>query len=72
VAAKKGRPKKHERRKSIMDHIEESAKKKSKGTNQMYCSICEKINHSTNDRYKSKWRDAQIGEKSEENAEAPV
>jgi hypothetical protein len=55
-----------------MDHIEESAKKKSKETNQMYCSICEKINHSTNDCYKSKWRDAQIGEKSEENAEAPV
>ena len=49
AAAKKGHPKKHERRKTIMDHIEESAKKKRKRTNRMYCSICEKFNHNTKD-----------------------
>jgi hypothetical protein len=47
AAAKKGCPKKHKRRKSIMDHIKESAKKKRKRTNRMFCSICEKFNHIT-------------------------
>jgi hypothetical protein len=82
AAAKKGRPKKHERRKSIMDHIEESAKKKRKRTKRMYCSICEKFNHNTKDCYKKQVEgvsgdinfdlSAQIGEKSDEHAEAPV
>ena len=40
AAAKKGRPKKDEHRKTIMDHIKESAKKKRKRVNRMYCSIC--------------------------------
>ena len=67
-----------------MDHIEESAKKKRKRTNRMYCSICEKFNHNTKDCYKKQVEGvsgdinfdlgAQIGEKSEEHAhaEAPV
>ena len=65
-----------------MDHIEESAKKKRKRTNRMYCSICEKFNHNTKDCYKKQVEGvsddinfdlgAEIGEKSEENAEAPV
>ena len=65
-----------------MDHTEESAKKKRKRTNQMYCSICEKFNHTTKDCYKKQvqgvsgdinvdWG-AEIGEKSEVNTEAPV
>ena len=65
-----------------MDHIEESAKKKRKRTNRMYCSICEKFNHNTKDCYKKQVEGvsgginfdlgAEIGEKSEENAEVPV
>jgi hypothetical protein len=82
AAAKKGCPKKHEHRKTIMDHIEESAKKKRKRTNRMYCSICEKFNHNTKDCYKKQVEGvsddinfdlgAEIGEKSEEITEAPV
>ena len=82
AAAKKGRPKKDERCKTIMDHIEESAKKRRKRINQMYCSICEKFNHNTKDCYKNQvdWvsgdinydLDAKIGEKLDEGSEAPV
>ena len=82
AAAKKGRPKKHERRKSIMDHIEESAKKKRKRTNRMFCSIYEKFNHNTKDCYKKQVDGvsgdinydlgAEIGDKLEEYAEEPV
>ena len=53
AAAKKGCPKKHERRKTIMDHIEESAKKKCKRSNRMFCSLCEKFIHNTKDCYKN-------------------
>jgi len=65
-----------------MDHIEESAKKKRKRTNRMYCSICEKFNHNTKNCYEKQVKGvsddinfdlgAEIGQKSEENMEAPV
>ena len=79
---KKGRPKKDERRKTIMDHIKESAKKKRKRVNRMYCSICEKFNHNTKDCFKNQVEGvsgginidlgATIGAKSDEGTEAPV
>ena len=82
AAAKKGCPKKHDRRKTILDHIEESAKKKHKRTNRMFCSLCEKFNHNTKDCYKNKVDGVsddinydlgtEIGEKLEEYAEVPV
>jgi hypothetical protein len=82
AAAKKGRPKKHERRKTVMDHIQESAKKKRKRTKRMYCSVCEKFNHNTKDCYQNKVDGvsgeivydlgAEIGGKTEEGAEAPL
>jgi len=50
---KKGRPKKDARRKGIMDHIQDSGKKKRKRTNRMYCSICQKYNHNTADCIKN-------------------
>ncbi len=55
-----------------MDHIEESAKKKRKRTNRMFCSLCEKFNHNTKNCYKNKVDGAEIGEKSEECTEEPV
>ncbi len=82
AAAKKGRPKKDERRKTIMDHIEESAKKKRKRVNRMYCSICEKFNHNTKDCFKKQVEGvsgginidlgATIGANLDEGTEAPV
>ena len=82
AAAKKGRPKKDERRKTIMDHIKESAKKKRKRVNRMYCSICEKFNHNTKDCFKNQVEGvlgginidlgATIGAKLDEGTEAPV
>jgi hypothetical protein len=45
AAKKKGRPKKNERIKSVMDHIEESAKKKWKRRVRFFCKICHKFNH---------------------------
>ena len=44
---KKGRPKKNVREKSIMDHIQESAKKKRKRKDRMWCEICHRFNHNT-------------------------
>ena len=65
-----------------MDHIEESAKKKRKRTNRMFCSIYEKFNHNTKDCYKKQVDGvsgdinydlgAEIGDKLEEYAEEPV
>jgi hypothetical protein len=49
AAKKKGRPKKKERIKSVMDHIEESAKKKRKRRVRYFCKICQKFNHNTQD-----------------------
>ena len=63
-----------------MDHIEESAKKKCKRTNRMFCSICETFNHNTKVCYKHHVAGvsgdinydlgAKIGKKIEENNEA--
>jgi hypothetical protein len=49
AAKKKGRPKKNKRIKSVMDHIEESAKKKRKRRVRYFCKICQKFNHNTQD-----------------------
>ena len=37
--------------KSIMDHIEESAKKKRKRKVKMFCKHCQKFNHTTEQCY---------------------
>ena len=44
---KKGRPKTNVREKSLMDHIAESAKKKRKRKDRMWCEICHRFNHNT-------------------------
>jgi hypothetical protein len=49
---KKGRPKKDERRKGVMDHIKESGKKR-KRWKSLYCTICELYNHNTVDCFKN-------------------
>jgi hypothetical protein len=41
----KGHPKKNVCEKSIMDHIEEAAKKKCKRRAWMFCKTCHKFNH---------------------------
>ena len=53
VANKKGHPKKNKRIKSVMDHIEESAKKKRKRRVRYFCKICQKFNHNTQDCWKN-------------------
>jgi hypothetical protein len=53
AASKKGRPKKNERIKSVMDHIKESAKKKQKRRVRYFCKICQKFNHNTQDCWKN-------------------
>jgi hypothetical protein len=47
AANKKSCPKKNACMKSIMDHIEESAKKKRKRKVKMFCKHCQKFNHTT-------------------------
>jgi hypothetical protein len=49
AAKKKGHTKKNTRIKSVMDHIEESAKKKQKRRVSYFCKICHKFNHNTQD-----------------------
>jgi hypothetical protein len=52
AARKKGRPKANVREKSVVDLIQESAKKKKRTRKvKMYCSICQKWNHNTVDCY---------------------
>jgi hypothetical protein len=54
AAKKKGRPKENVREKSVMDLIEESAKKKKqKRTIKLFCRICFKHNHNTVDCYQN-------------------
>ncbi len=55
AANKKGCPKKNERIKSVMDHIEESAKKKRKRREKCFCKIYHnhKFNHNTQDCWKN-------------------
>ena len=47
AAKKKGRPKSNVREKSLMDHIAESAKKMRKRKARMWCEICHRFNHNT-------------------------
>jgi hypothetical protein len=53
AANKKGRPKKNERIKSVMDHIEESANKKRKRKVKYFCKICHRFNRNTQDCWKN-------------------
>jgi hypothetical protein len=53
AAKKKGRPNKNVREKSLMDHIQESAKKKRKRRSRMFCTICQKFNHNTESCWKN-------------------
>ena len=53
AANKKGRPKKNERIKSVIDHIKESAKKKRKRRVRYFRKICQKFNHNTRDCWKN-------------------
>ena len=49
AAKKKGRPKSNVREKSLMDHIAESAKKKRKRKARMWCEICHRFTHNTDE-----------------------
>jgi hypothetical protein len=53
MVAKKGRPKTNARKKSVVDHIEESTKKKRKRRKKMFCTICHKFNHTTPECFKN-------------------
>ena len=53
VSVKKGRPKKNDRKMSVMDHIEEAANKKRKRRKKMFCKICHKFNHDTTECFKN-------------------
>ncbi len=46
---KKGSPKKNVHKKSVMDYVAESAKKKRKRKARMFCKICQRFNHNTED-----------------------
>ncbi len=46
---KKGRPIANVRKKSVMDYVAESAKKKCKRKARMFCKICQRFNHNTED-----------------------
>jgi hypothetical protein len=50
---KKGRPKSNVRVKSVMDHVAESAKKKRKRKVRMWCEICHRFTHNTDDCLKN-------------------
>ena len=50
---KKGRPKKDIRHPSVADHIAKSAAKKRKRKKKLYCKICEKFNHNTDECFKN-------------------
>ena len=52
AARKKGRPKENEREKSVADHIAELGKKQ-KRRKRLFCQICHKFNHNTNDCFKN-------------------
>jgi hypothetical protein len=50
---KKGRPKNNERKKSISNHIKELEKKKRKRRVRMFCKLCHRFNHNTEDCFKN-------------------
>jgi hypothetical protein len=49
---KKGRPKSNTREKGIADHIQDSGKKRKRAV-RMFCRICHKYNHNTDDCFKN-------------------
>ena len=53
TAKKKGQPKANTREKGIADHIAESGKKKRKRAVRLFCKICHKYNHNTNECFKN-------------------
>ena len=52
LSVKKGWPKKNACQMSVMDHIEESANKKHKKRQRMFCNLCHKFNHITSECFK--------------------
>ncbi len=50
---KKGQPKKNTHQKSVADLIEESSSKKRKQRRKMFCNICQKFNHTTENCFKN-------------------
>ncbi len=67
---KKGQPKKNTRQKSVVDLIEESSNKTHKWRRKMFCSICQKFNHTTEDCFKNPANQLQtIGEAMESEAQ---
>jgi hypothetical protein len=67
---KKGRPKKNARQKSVVDLIAESSNKKHKRRKRMFCNICQKFNHTTEDCFKNPLNQLQtIGEAMESEAQ---
>ena len=67
AAKKKGRPKANMREKGIADHIAESGKKKRKRAVRMFCTICHKYNHNTNECFKNPLNMADLGTSQQEN-----
>ncbi len=53
VAKKKGWPKTNVREKSVVDLIEELAKKKQTRRKKFYCRICQKFNHNMADCFQN-------------------
>ena len=53
AAKKKGWPKANTQEKGIADHIAESGKKKRKRAVRLFCKICNKYNHNTNECFKN-------------------
>ena len=53
IGKKPGRPKKNTKHKTLMDHIEASSQKKRKRQDKMFCKICQKWNHKTEQCWKN-------------------
>jgi hypothetical protein len=53
IGKKPGRPKKNDKHKTVMDHIQTSSLKKRKRQKKMYCKICKKWNHTTEQCWKN-------------------
>ena len=51
MGAKKGRKTKEVSRKTVMDHVAAHSTKKHKRTRKMFCKLCQKYNHTTEDCY---------------------
>ncbi len=67
---KKARPKKNTHQKNVVDLIEELSNKKRKRRRKMFCNICQKFNHTTEDCFKNPANQLQtIGEAMESEAQ---